>query len=75
MKVKLLKAASRISHSSLPFRADLGHNCMTLFGVGHINGMKDSRIAGFIYDMPLLFMIGEAINETVFWSDITGLSI
>jgi hypothetical protein len=48
---------------------------MTLFGVGHINGMKDSRIAGFIYDMPLLFMIGEAINETVFWSDITGLSI
>lgn len=37
---------------------------MTPFGVGHINGMKDSRVAGFICDMPLLFMTGEAINET-----------
>jgi len=36
---------------------------MTPNGLGTISGMKDSRVAGFIYDMPLMFMTGEAIND------------
>lgn len=39
---------------------------LTPFGVGTINGMKDSRVAGFIYDMPLLFMTGETAHSTRF---------
>lgn len=36
---------------------------MTPFGMGHINGMKDTTVAGFIYDMPLLFQAGSTINS------------
>ncbi len=37
---------------------------LTPFGLGHINGMKDSRVAGFTYDMPLMFQTGGVINNT-----------
>ncbi len=39
---------------------------LTPFGAGAINGMKDTRVAGFIYDMPLMFMLGETVNDTRF---------
>jgi len=39
---------------------------ITPFGLGAINGMKDSRVAGFIFDMPLMFSLGETINDTRF---------
>ncbi|MBN2318416.1 MAG: DUF3373 family protein [Acidobacteria bacterium] len=39
---------------------------LTPFGLGSINGMEDSRVAGFIYDMPLLFMLGESVHDARF---------
>lgn len=39
---------------------------MTPFGYGTISGMEDSRVAGFIYDMPLMFLTGEAVNDARF---------
>lgn len=36
---------------------------MTPFGMGHINGMKDTTVWGFIYDMPLLWMSGDTVNS------------
>ena len=39
---------------------------MTPFGMGRINGMKDSTVIGFIYDMPLLFEAGSTINSARF---------
>jgi opacity protein-like surface antigen len=39
---------------------------LTPFGAGAINGMRDSRVAGFIYDMPLMFMLGETVNDARF---------
>jgi hypothetical protein len=39
---------------------------MTPNGYGTITGMEDSRVAGFIFDMPLMFMTGESVNDTRF---------
>ena len=39
---------------------------MTPFGMGSINGMKDSSVIGFIYDMPLLFQVGNTVNSARF---------
>lgn len=36
---------------------------MTPYGMGHINAMKDTTVAGFIFDMPLLFATGDTINN------------
>lgn len=35
---------------------------MTPFGLGHINGMKDSRVVGWTYDMPLMFQLGSLVS-------------
>lgn len=37
---------------------------MTPFGLGRINGMKDSRVVGFLFDMPLMFQTGNLVNST-----------
>ena len=39
---------------------------MTPFGMGRINAMKDTTVAGFIYDMPLLFETGSTVNSARF---------
>ncbi len=39
---------------------------MTPFGMGMINGMQDTNVYGFIYDMPLLFQAGNSINNARF---------
>jgi len=39
---------------------------MTPYGAGSINGMRDTTVAGFIYDMPLLFQAGNTINSARF---------
>lgn len=39
---------------------------MTPFGMGSINGMKDSTVIGGIFDMPLLFETGKFINSARF---------
>ncbi len=37
---------------------------ITPFGLGRINGMKDSRVVGFTYDMPLLFKTGNTVSSS-----------
>lgn len=37
---------------------------MTPFGMGHINGMKDSAVVGLIFDLPYMFELGSAVNST-----------
>lgn len=39
---------------------------MTPYGIGKINAMKDSTVVGWIYDMPLLWMTGDTINDARF---------
>jgi hypothetical protein len=39
---------------------------MTPYGMGRINAMKDSTVAGFIFDMPLLFQAGSTFNTARF---------
>lgn len=36
---------------------------MTPFGMGQINGMKDSTVIGMTFDMPLLFQVGNTVNS------------
>ncbi len=39
---------------------------MTPFGMGRINAMRDSTVIGWIYDMPLMWMAGNTVNNARF---------
>ncbi|MGA9752223.1 MAG: DUF3373 family protein [Acidobacteriota bacterium] len=39
---------------------------MTPFGVARINGMRDTKVVGLIYDMPLMWMAGNTVNSAEF---------